>query len=95
MTFVFSGTMLRFVDYDKEVEIAGQDLQSALDGLLVKKPALSNVLLDGTTQLRRTHQVFLNGESLDPAYYSDETLRRALPVSDHDTVYFLTAIAGG
>lgn len=95
MKFVFSGTMLRFVDYNSELEISGPNFQLALDSLFKEKPALRNVLFDGPKHLRRTHQVFLNGESMALKYYRDEGARRDLEVSKKDTVYFMTAIAGG
>ena len=95
MKFMFSGTMLRFVDYEPEVEISEPNFELALNALLAKAPALQNVLLDGEKNLRRTHQMFLNGESMEARYYSDRQARSALPMQPNDSVYFLTAIAGG
>ena len=95
MKFMFSGTMLRFVDYESELEISSDNFQSALEQLFERKPALRRVLLDGSVQLRRTHQVFLNGERIARDYYGDEEARRTLALSAQDSVYFLTAIAGG
>jgi len=43
----------------------------------------------------RGHQMFLNGESMHPRYYSDGLARAALPTEPADSVYFLTAIVGG
>ena len=95
MKFVFSGTMLRFVDYAREVEISQPTLERALAELLAQRPGLRTVLLDGAGNLRRSHQMFLNGESMDPRYYTDRQARAALPTEPADSVYFLTAIAGG
>jgi sulfur-carrier protein len=95
MKFMFSGTMLRFVDYESEVEISEPNFELALNALLNKAPALQNVLLDGEKNLRRTHQMFLNGESMEARYYSDRQARSTLPMQPNDSVYFLTAIAGG
>ncbi|HYH97663.1 MoaD/ThiS family protein [Hyalangium sp.] len=95
MKFIFSGTMLRFVDYSHEVEISEPNFELALKGLLAKAPALEGVLLDSNKNLRRTHQMFLNGESMEARYYSDAQARNALAVQPTDSVYFLTAIAGG
>jgi hypothetical protein len=87
--------MLRFVDYESEVEISEPNFELALSALLTKAPALQNVLLDGEKNLRRTHQMFLNGESMEPRYYSDRQARSTLAMQPNDSVYFLTAIAGG
>ena len=95
MKFTFSGTMLRFVEYAKEVEIPEPNFQLALEALLSRHPQLQSVLLDGEGSLRRTHQMFLNGESMDARYYSDAKARGDLAMQPDDSVYILTAIAGG
>lgn len=95
MKFIFSGTMLRFVDYAREVEIPEPDFQRALQELLSRNPPLQPVLLDGEGNLRRTHQMFLNGECMDTRYYSDTRARGELAMEPDDSVYILTAIAGG
>lgn len=95
MKFVFSGTMLRFVDFAREVDIAEPNLERALGALLDQRPGLRPVLLDAAGNLRRSHQMFLNGESMDPRYYSDAGARADLATGADDSVYFLTAIAGG
>jgi hypothetical protein len=93
--FLFSGTMLRFVDFAREVDIAEPNLELALGALLDQRPGLRPVLLDAAGNLRRSHQMFLNGESMDPRYYSDAGARADLATGADDSVYFLTAIAGG
>lgn len=95
MKFVFSGPMLRFVDFSKEIEISEPNLELALRALLAKRPLLGPVLLDGEGNLRRTHQMFVNGEAADARLYSDSQARGRLALRPEDTVYFLTAIAGG
>lgn len=95
MKFIFSGTMLRFVDYAREVEIAEPSFQLALEKLVSRNPPLQPVLLDGEGNLRRTHQMFLNGECMDTRYYSDTQARDELAMQADDSVYILTAIAGG
>jgi alkylation response protein AidB-like acyl-CoA dehydrogenase len=59
------------------------------------RPRLRPVLLDSAGNLRRSHQMFLNGESMHLRYYSDPRARAALPTEPADSIYFLTAIAGG
>jgi hypothetical protein len=87
--------MLRFVDFSKEIEISESNLELALRALLAKWPLLGPVLLDGEGNLRRTHQMFVNGEAADVRYYSDPRARSLLIMRPGDSVYFLTAIAGG
>ena len=95
MKFIFSGTMLRFVDFAPEVEISEPSLELALRTLVSQHPLLGSVLLDGEGNVRRTHQMFLNGELMDVRYYSDNRARGELAMQRGDSVYFLTAIAGG
>src|SRR5207249_1908511 len=66
--FVFNGLMLRFVDFAKEIEIAAPNFEHALWVLLERYPRLAPVLLDGQGGVRRTHQMFLNGESMASRY---------------------------
>jgi sulfur-carrier protein len=95
MKFMFSGTMLRFVDFAKEIEVAEPNLELALRTLLARRPQLKPVLLDGEGNLRRSHQMFLNGESMAAHYYHDPRARSEVALDSADSVYFLTAIAGG
>lgn len=93
--FIFNGLMLRFVDFTKEVEIAAENFEVALQRLLERFPKLAPVLLDGEGNVRRTHQMFLNGESIERRYYRDAQARSELAVQPGDSVYVLTAVAGG
>jgi sulfur-carrier protein len=95
MKFMFSGTMLRFVDFAKEIEVAEPNLELALRTLLARRPQLKPVLLDGEGNLRRSHQMFLNGETMAAHYYRDPAARSEVALDSGDSVYFLTAIAGG
>jgi hypothetical protein len=95
MKFMFSGPMLRFVNYSQEIEVSEPNFELALKALLARIPDLKAVLLDGEQNLRRTHQMFLNGERLDVRYYSDAQARHGLSLRQDDSIYFLTAIAGG
>jgi hypothetical protein len=95
MKFMFSGVMLRFVDFSKAIEVSEPNLELALKTLLARWPQLGPVLLDGEGRLRRSHQMFLNGESVEARYYSDPQARSQLAMGPDDSVYFLTAIAGG
>lgn len=91
MKVVFSGTLLRFVDYSKEVDVAATTLPECIEQLVVKFPGLRPVLLDGKSQVRKTHQLFLNGEQLERT----PAAAYPAPLGERDTLFIMTAIAGG
>jgi molybdopterin converting factor small subunit len=89
MTFRFSGTLLRFVDYRKEIVVENAaTVDSALQNLVSRYPSLRGALLDADSNVRSTHRIILNGEVLGRG----QTDRA---VSDNDRLEILTAIAGG
>ena len=88
MKVKLSGAMARLVDYQSDVEVEGDTVRAGLDQLMDRYPDLRRVMLDGEGKVRRTHHIFLNGESL-PADQLDR------PVAADDTVQITTAIAGG
>jgi len=91
MKVVFSGTLLRFVDYSKEVDVEATTLPECIEQLVLKFPGLGPVLLDGRSQVRETHQLFLNGEQLERA----PTAAHPAQLGERDTLFIMTAIAGG
>jgi molybdopterin converting factor small subunit len=95
VTFIFNGLMLRFTDFTKEVEIAATNFEAALKDLLDRFPRLVPVLLDGTGRVRRTHQMFRNGEKVESGCYGDEKARSEVEMRSGDEIYVLTAVAGG
>ncbi|HEY3801744.1 MAG TPA: MoaD/ThiS family protein [Kofleriaceae bacterium] len=88
MKFRFSGTLMRFVEFEREQEFAAATIREAIDGLVAKHPQLQNVLFTASGSLRQTHRLFLNGDQL-----GNDELARA--VGEQDVVEVLTAIAGG
>lgn len=88
MRFRFSGTLMRFVDFQRELAIAAPTIAGGLDQLIAAHPQLRNVLFTGAGALRETNRLFLNGEQL-----VGDDLERA--VAETDTVEILTSIAGG
>jgi molybdopterin synthase sulfur carrier subunit len=88
MRFRFSGTLMRFVEFEREQELAATTIAGALDALVVKHPQLRTVLFSSSGTLRMTHRLFLNGEQI----MNDELQR---DVGDQDVVEILTSIAGG
>ncbi|MEO7730739.1 MAG: MoaD/ThiS family protein [Kofleriaceae bacterium] len=91
MKVVFSGTLLRFVNYSKEVDLEAANLHECIGQLSTQFPSLKPVLLTGDGRVRDTHQLFLNGEQLA----SQERTNAELPLQGNDTLLILTAIAGG
>lgn len=93
MKVVLSGALLRFADYTKEVDVPVGTLTEGIAQLTQRFPQLKPVLLDGDGQVRLTHQLFLNGEQVARGEYA---LGAApVPVADQDTLFVLTAVAGG
>jgi molybdopterin synthase sulfur carrier subunit len=88
MKFKFSGTLLRFVDYNKLVEIDADSLGDALGKLTGLFPSVKAPICDAQGSIRRTHRLFLNGEMM--LGFDARTA-----VAPSDTVEVLTAIAGG
>jgi hypothetical protein len=93
MKVVLSGALLRFADHTKEVVVEAGTLTESIEQLAAQFPRLKPVLLDGDGRVRLTHQLFLNGEQVARGEYA--TGAAPLPVTDQDTLFVLTAIAGG
>ena len=88
MRFYLSGNLLRFSDYDQDIEIEGDTLQAGLQGLAERYPPLKPVLFDASDEVRGVHQIFLDGVAI-----SGEDIRKGV-ARDAD-VTILTALAGG
>jgi len=92
MKVVFSGTLLRFVNYVKEVELDVANLHECISQLGARFSSLPPVLLNGDGHVRSTHQLFLNGEQVESAVIRNAAGCR---LDGGDTLLILTAIAGG
>ena len=93
MKVVLSGALLRFTDYSKEVDVAAPNFAGCIEELTARFPGLKAVLLDGDGSVRQTHQLFLNGEQLTR---EERSLGPTpLPLAESDTLFILTAVAGG
>jgi len=88
MTFVFSGNLMRFTSYQKEVALDASTTTHAFAALIERFPDLRSVLFDGDGKLRAVHRVFHNGEQVV------EGLGER-PLGPSDEISLLTAIAGG
>ncbi len=86
MRFFLSGNLMRFANFQREVEVRAGTVQEGLEVLLAQHPSLREILLDGAGQVRGVHKLFLDGEPLDSL---------AQAVSDRTEVAVVTAIAGG
>lgn len=83
------GILMRFTDYQREVTVGGDTVRAGLMDLCDKYPGLSDVLLDRGGDIRPTHLLALNGETLE----TPDDLER--PAADDDRVDIVTAISGG
>ncbi|HEX2735341.1 MAG TPA: MoaD/ThiS family protein [Polyangiaceae bacterium] len=86
----FSGTLLRAVDYEREIELDAPTLGVAFDQLLQRFPQLRTPLLDDGGAVRSIHRLFLNREQLEP-----DTDLAAMNIGARDTLDVITALAGG
>lgn len=88
MKFQFSGNLLRYVDFCREVGVDGDTVEEGAKKVVEKFPNLENVIHDSDGRIRLLHRFFLNGELLGRADFD----RRVGP---NDVVLVLTPIAGG
>ncbi|MGW1871612.1 MoaD/ThiS family protein [Streptomyces mauvecolor] len=86
MTLRFSGLLLRFVDYEREIDVHAPTLGDALTQVEARFPQLREVLRGSEGGLRATHRIFINGELASADLNT--------PLADSDVIEFLTAIAG-
>ena len=88
MTITFHGPLLRYVGFQREVQISATTVQDSLEALCHRFPDLQPVLFDGRGALRPVHRLALNHSVLPRTQLN-------LPVRPEDTIDVITAIAGG
>ena len=88
MKFHFSGNLLRYVDFHREVEVTGATVEQGISEVAQIYPKLSAIVFDSAGRVRQLHRFFLNGELLDQG-------KLGQPVEPDSTVDLLTPIAGG
>jgi sulfur-carrier protein len=93
MKIVLSGALVRFSDYTKEVDVEAATIAEGIELLTARYPDLKAVLLDGDGRVRRTHQLFLNGEQVERGEFPLGTAPVSCAAADR--LYVLTAVAGG
>ncbi|MEU6734760.1 MoaD/ThiS family protein [Streptomyces physcomitrii] len=82
------GVLLRFTNYENDIEVGGETVRAGLNELTERYPNLSEVLLDREGTVRATHLIALNGEQLSPAELDREA-------TEDDRVDIITAVSGG
>lgn len=88
MKFRVSGNMLRFTNFQDEIEVSADTVEAGMHKLVEACPQLRTVLLDGNSKVRSVHRVFLNGTVLPMDRLSEKAEAK-------DEVSILTALAGG
>ena len=87
MTFLFSGSLLRYVGYRRQIVYEQNTLDAALRALFAEFPELKGLLMNDGMTLKRTMRLAINNEVIR----SD--LTRTL--ASGDLVEIMTAISGG
>jgi sulfur-carrier protein len=88
MLIRLSGTLLRFTDFQKELQIDAPTLKGGIDKLVEQYPDVGKALYDHQGQMRATHRLFINGEAVGRAELGRE-------LEKDDVVDIMTAITGG
>ena len=88
MNVTFSGTLLRFINFQKNISLDANTVNEALSQVVSQHPKARPVLYDGDGKVRQVHQIFVNGTQYHVSDF-DQTLNPS------DQMDVLTAIAGG
>lgn len=82
------GVLLRFTEYDNDIQVGGGSVRAGLEQLTDRYPKLRAALMDRAGSVRPTHFIALNGEQLLVSELDRE-------VSEDDRLDIITAISGG
>lgn len=82
------GVLLRFTDYDNDIDVDCPTVGDGLEQLAGRYPKLREVLMDRAGDVRATHFIALNGEQLRRHELDHE-------VGADDRVDIITAVSGG
>jgi molybdopterin converting factor small subunit len=88
MKFQFSGNLLRYLDYHREIEVEGGTVTEGIGNLVELYPDFRRIIHNSEGDIRLIHRFFLNGSLLDPKHVHHA-------VKPDDVVTVLTPIAGG
>jgi molybdopterin converting factor small subunit len=95
MTFEFSGSLLRYVGYQRRLELGATNMGAALEALCGRHPDLKKILFGKDGRISRAHQIFLNGDRIAHENHQAASELLQMPLQDADTVSILTLITGG
>lgn len=93
MTFNFSGSLLRFVGYRRQLAYDAKTLGNALNALFEDYPELRGLLMDQDLSFRRTMRLAINSEVIRSDRSDASGMSR--PLAPDDSVEIMTAISGG
>jgi molybdopterin synthase sulfur carrier subunit len=82
------GILLRFTDYETDIQVGCETVRDGLVKLIDRYPKLRDALMDREGSVRGAHFIALNGEQLTVGELDRE-------VNDDDRVDIITAISGG
>ncbi len=88
MKFHFSGNLLRYVQFQSEIQVDGETIKQGIHNLVDKHPDFGRIILDVEGGVRMIHRFFLNGELLAAGDID-------IQVEPGDEIIVLTPIAGG
>ena len=88
MRFYLSGNLMRFSDYEREVDVEADTIYSGIVALVDRYQDLRPILIDREGCVRDILQIFLDGEQI-----TVEDLQNAGHPQANVTI--LTALAGG
>ena len=89
MIITLSGNLRRFADFETEIEVEAESVDTAVGILIDRYPGLRVVLYDAELNLRNVHRLYHNGEILSADEVSQVRLK------PDDEIGILTALAGG
>lgn len=82
------GILLRFTNYENDIDVGADTVRDGLIELTARYPKLREALLDREGSVRAAHFIALNGEQLTVDELDHE-------VREDDRVDIITAISGG
>jgi sulfur-carrier protein len=88
MRFYVSGNLMRFSNYQREIEVDASTIYDGIRALADRYPEIRSVLLDGQDRVRRVYRIFVDDELVTVDGLKAE-------VGPDAEITILTAIAGG
>lgn len=82
------GILLRFTNYENDIQVGCETVRDGLVKLIDRYPSLRDTLMDREGSVRGAHFISLNGEQLTVGELDRE-------VNEDDRVDIITAVSGG